>query len=268
MSVVTLTSAQVEALRPLLEEGAAPRFVLIGATALSVHVPLERPTYDVDLVLVAAPSEYEPWFERHGWRQLPKHAHRWVRDNVYADVLPATEDVVRARQVTFKDGAVMSTLGFDLVLAHAQSMPVANTMLRIEVASLATLVVLKIAAWLDRPIERTKDLDDFMHTLRRALPEDAECRWDPEHPVGASGLDFEFQSALHVGLEVGRAISGHHDVLVNRFLKHAQDEESACFGRLALAYRAFEDAATKTRHALQAFNAGRSLQARRSTEHD
>ena len=78
----------------------------------SVHVPLERATYDVDLVFVAEPSEYEPWFERHGWRRHPKLSHQWVCGNVYADVLPATDDVVRAGQVTFEDGAVMSAVGW------------------------------------------------------------------------------------------------------------------------------------------------------------
>ena len=199
MSVVTLTAEQTESLRPLLQAADAPRFVLIGAAALSVHVALERATYDVDLVFVAEPSEYEPWFERHGWRRHPKRLHHWVCGNVYADVLPATDDVLRAGQVTFEDGSVMNAVGFDLVLAHAQSTQVAHTALRIEVASLATLVVLKMAAWLDRPQQRGKDLDDLMQTLRRALSEDAECRWDPEHPVGASGLEFDFQSAPVTG---------------------------------------------------------------------
>jgi predicted nucleotidyltransferase len=150
----------------------------------------------------------------------------------------------------------MNTVGFDLVLTHARRVPVARTALRIEVASLPSLVVLKLAAWLDRPLQREKDLDDFMQTLRHALPDDAECRWDGEHPVGGSGLDFEFQSTFHVGLEVGRIIAPNHKRLIGRFLVAAQDEDGPCFGRLALAYRAYEDGATKTRHALHAFDRG------------
>jgi hypothetical protein len=99
-------------------------------------------------------------------------------------------------------------------------------------------------------------LDDFMNTLRHALPDDAECRWDGEHLVGGSGLDFEFQSAFHVGLEVGRIAAPNHKRLIARFLAAALDEDGACFGRLALAYRAYEDAATKTRNALRAFDRG------------
>ena len=71
-------------------------------------------------------------------------------------------------------------------------------------------------------------------------------------------MDFEFQSAFYVGLEVGRAITAAHEQLLSQFLKMAQDEEGACFGRLALAYRVYEDAALKTRHAMQAFEKGRS----------
>lgn len=258
MSAVTLTPIQLEAMRPLLEAVDGPRFVLIGAAALSVYVPLDRTTNDIDLVFVAGPSEYEPWFECHGWRRSRAMVHRWVRDSVYVDVLPATQEVLRAGQVTFEDGAVMNAVGFDLVLTHAQRVPVASTALHIEVASLPSLVVLKLAAWLDRPLQREKDLDDFMQALCHALPEDAECRWDGEHPVGGSGLDFEFQSAFHVGLEVGRIIAPNHERLIGRFLVAALDEDGSCFGRLALAYRAYEDAVTRTRDALRAFDKGYS----------
>jgi predicted nucleotidyltransferase len=258
MSAVALTPKQIAALRPLLEAADAPRFVLIGATSLAVHVPLDRTTNDIDLIFVATPSEYEPWFETHGWHRSRAMVHRWARDSVYVDVLPATQDILHAGQVTFEDGAVMSTVGFDLVLTHAQRLPVASTALRIEVASLPSLVVLKLAAWLDRPLEREKDLDDFMQVLRHALSDDAECRWDGEHPVGGSGVDFEFQSAFHVGLEVGRIVAPSHESLIDRFLIAAQDEDGSCFGRLALAYRAYEDAVTKTRDALRAFDNGYS----------
>jgi predicted nucleotidyltransferase len=263
MSTVTLTPAQIEALRPLLEARDAPRFVLIGATALSTHVPLGRPTYDVDLVCVATPSEYEPWLGGHGWQRSRQMVQRWALGRVLVDVLPATDAIVRAGQVELAAGVVMSTVGFDLALRHAVQLPIATTDLRIEVASLPSLVVLKLAAWLDRPTEREKDLDDLMHMLRRALSEDADCRWDGTHPVGASGLEFDFQSAFYVGLEVGRVIGPVEKELVRRFLVCAQDDESPCFGRLAraylafeLSYRACEDGARQTREAISAFSAG------------
>jgi predicted nucleotidyltransferase len=257
MNTVTLTSAQTEALRPLFETAGTPRFVLIGAAALSVHVSLDRMTNDIDLVFVAPPHVYEPWFEFHGWSRSRTMMHRWVRGGVYVDVLPATDEVIRAREVTFEDGVVMNATGFDLVLAHASQVSIAGTTLSIEVASLASLLVLKLAAWLDRPLEREKDLDDFMQVLRYALSEDADCRWDDTHPVGASELDHDCQSAFHVGLEVGRVADGSHEALVGQFMTAARNEEGPCFGRLALAYRAYDDGLTKTRRALHAFDRGR-----------
>ena len=257
MRPLALTPAQVTALRPLLEALDAPRFVLIGAAALSVHVALERATEDIDLVFVASPDEYEPWFEQHGWHRSHRMVHRWILEDVFVDLLPATDDVLRAGHVEFRDGAIMSTAGLDLVLAHALRVPVATTELRIEVASLPALVVLKMAAWLDRPFEREKDLDDLMQVLRYALADDADCRWDDTHAVGASGLDHECQSAFYVGLEVGSVIAHAYVDLIGRFLAKAQNEDSSCFGRLAIAYRAFDDrAATMTRNTLRAFARG------------
>lgn len=135
-------------------------------------------------------------------------------------------------------------------------MPIEATGLAMEVASLASLTVLKLVAWLDRPLEREKDLDDFMHALRYALPQDADCRWDTDHPVGASGLDVDGQSAFFVGLEVGGVIGDRHEQLIGQFLAAALDDESPCFGRLARAYRAYPDAAAKTMAALHAFCQG------------
>jgi predicted nucleotidyltransferase len=256
MSAVTLTPTQLLALAPLLAASDAPRLILVGATALNAHVPLARSTDDVDLVAVAAPSAYEPWFEAHGFQRARRMVHRWERGRAYVDVLPATADVIRAGTVELQEGVVMSTAGFDLVLQHAQPMRIAGSELTLEVASLATLVVLKLAAWNDRPVEREKDLDDIMHVLRHALPDDADCRWDAAHPVSASGVEFEFQSAFFVGLAVGAIIGPAHRALVHKLLDAARDEDGACFARLAQAYPVTRDQALRTRRALDAFSAG------------
>lgn len=111
MTGVRLTAAQIDALRPLLQPAGGPRFVLIGAAALSAHVSLDRMTNDLDLVFVASPREYERWFESQGWQRSRFMSHRWRLGDVYLDALPITPEIVLAGQVSFEGGVVMSEHG-------------------------------------------------------------------------------------------------------------------------------------------------------------
>ncbi len=91
----------------------------------------------------------------------------------------------------------------------------------VKVASLASIVVLKAVAWLERPHERTRDLRDLATVFRAALAKDDERRWGT-HTVATSGLEFDKQSAFFVGLEVSAVVRPMHrtqlDELVAKLL--------------------------------------------------
>ncbi len=196
-----LTAAQSSALSALCAGLAGTRLVLIGAAALGYHVPLSRLTADVDLALVVDPARFDALLGPLGWRRDVRVRQRWYGpDDVVADILPASADVLRAGVVRFDDDTrEMSVLGFDLALAHASAVSLEGSAVTVDVASLPALVVLKIVSWLDRPSDRAKDLSDLARVLEHALGDDDERRWDPEQPVYASGLEHEDQGAFFVG---------------------------------------------------------------------
>lgn len=120
----------------------------------------------------------------------------WRDGQNIVDVLPATPDVIAAGHVVLADGYRMNTLGFDLALARAERASLPGTSETVEVASLASIVVLKIAAWLDRPHQRRKDLEDLGRIFEAALDEWDDRRWGP--PL--ADVPHEQQAAFFIGL--------------------------------------------------------------------
>src|SRR5690242_15296065 len=94
---LAVSPAHCDLLLALRRMEAAPRVVVIGAAALGHHVPLERTTADIDLVIVAAQERIDTLLESLDWKQDVKQRQRWRDDqNNVIDVLPGTPDVIAA----------------------------------------------------------------------------------------------------------------------------------------------------------------------------
>lgn len=226
---LSIPLAHARELARLRDHGARPDFVLIGAVALSHHVALERKTNDVDLALVVAPAELDAILTSLDWTRDASITHRWHGpDSFRADVLPATPELIRAGSVTFeRDTRTMSLVGFDLALEHASEVVLPGLTSAVKVASLAAIVVLKIVAWLDRPHDRSRDLGDLATVFRDALGDDDDRRWDDQHPLGSSGLDFDDQSPFCVGLDVSAIVGDAHRERIEAFIEKLLDGSSA-----------------------------------------
>jgi predicted nucleotidyltransferase len=201
------------------------RCALIGAIAVKHHVDLPRTTGDVDLALDADPNTISAVLQKLGWRQDPKVLQRWRGPNqALADILPATAEDIAQGAVRFdEDSKEMSLVGFDLLFQHGTEVAVPDSNVTIHVASLPTLVVLKVVAWLDRPQERKKDLGDLAIILRTALASDDERRWDGSMPEEST---TELQSAYFVGCEVRNIAREAHRAAIDQFLDILSDENS------------------------------------------
>lgn len=238
---------------------ARPDFVLVGAAALGHHVSLKRKTNDVDLALVVAPGEIEAMLVSLGWRRDASIKHRWHGpDSFRADVLPATPELISAGSVKFdRDTRTMSLVGFDLAFEHASEVDLPGTSSTVKVASLASIVVLKIVAWLDRPYDRSRDLGDLATVFREALGEDDDRRWDDGHPVGSSGLAFYDQSPFLVGLDVRAIARDVHRKSIDEFIEKLLDESGADAAVMARAGDLWgEDADVRAQRLVEMFATG------------
>jgi predicted nucleotidyltransferase len=131
------------------------------------------------------------------------------------DLLPSSKRYLDEGSITFaQTGQVMNLTGFDLALQHHVeiALPGGNT---VSVATAPVIVVLKMAAFLDRPWDRERDLQDLAAVLLQYLEPTDDRRW--EAPLNA-GIEFSEQSAFALGIDIAGVAGFSHRELIGRFL--------------------------------------------------
>lgn len=127
-------------------------------------------------------------------------------------------------------------------------------------ASLPSLVVLKMASYLDRPQERDSDLADIAHILSGFLPADDERRWSDE--VVNLGLEYDDVSPFVLGKRIGALADEAEGALVRKFLSAIDDPDDplATAGRMVRAARMSPSDPERLRARFKTF--GRGLEAK------
>jgi len=218
-----LPERQVAALRALRAIWSEDRFIVIGAAAVACHIGLAwRGTADLDLSVAAGPDAYAGDLQALGWRRERGAPQRWTTPaGGLVDVVPGAAALVRRGGFAWPEGgAEMSLVGFRLAFADAAPVVLAPR-LRVRIASLRSVVVLKMAAYLDRPWERETDLEDLAHILSRFLADDAPERWSDE--IVDRGLDFEDAGPFLLGAQIGGLADRAERGLIRRFLAALDD---------------------------------------------
>jgi len=249
------TPAQRTALIDLRHAWPERRIVLIGASALTCQMEMQwRRTNDIDLTVVAEQGELVADLNALGWERDKHLEHRWTSPHgVLVDALPASRADMSAGKLTFAgSGHVMNLTGFDLAFQHNAPVPL-DIDYHVDVATIPVVVVLKMAAWLDRPSERDRDLQDLAHIFKEYLRADDLRRWEDE--LIETELAYDDQSAFALGRDVGVIVAEVHRRLIDRFLAAVSDESSAAHAHFAR-YFAHEASSTKLSPQLRAFRQG------------
>lgn len=221
--MIPLPERHVAALQSLRAVWDAERFIVIGAAAIACHLDLRwRGTVDLDVSVAAGPEDYTRDLERLGWRRETGVQQRWiVPDGSIVDVLPGGPDLVSRGGFTWPDGSARMNL-VGLRIAFADAVPVELSQgASVRVASLRSLVVLKIAAYLDQPWERDSDLADIAHILSEYLAPDADERWSDE--IINAGMDYEDVSPFALGKQLGALVDEAERGLITGFLAALDD---------------------------------------------
>jgi len=220
---------------------------------------MPRPTTDVDFAVVASLEAVRARLMEAGWTRNPNKLQTWQRAGATIDVVPVTEEDLDMGVARLEDGFVMSVTGFDLAFTNTDLIQIRDGF-TIPVPRLSVLLLLKMIAWLDRPHERAKDLEDIVLIWDRALPELDDRRWDPVHPVGAAALEYDNQSAFFAGWELGQVAGLEHLHWARRFINALDDDESAAFMQFARSSRYVgDDVGGKLRTRIGAFERGLEL---------
>jgi predicted nucleotidyltransferase len=221
------TPAQIDALRSLVRLWTPERFVVIGASALACFMDMRwRKTQDLDLSLAAPLHGYAVGIESlPGWSPDRVIEHRWhAPGDVRVDIVPANADLLREGELVWpKSRQRMSLVGFRL--AFEQSVPVSVAPdLSVRVAPTAVVLLLKMVAYLDRPGERERDLEDIGYILEEFAGGVAPDRFSDE--VLERGLAYEEVSPFLLGRKVSKIVNNAEREAVMGFLAAVEDENN------------------------------------------
>jgi len=213
----------IRVLRALERIWGSHRFIVIGAAAVGYHIGMSwRGTLDLDLSVTAGIDEYAADLQGLGWRRDQNAPQRWyLPEDVIVDVVPAEPSSVHAGRMVWPDGGTMNLLGFRLAFADAISVEI-EPATHIRVASLRSIVVLKMCAYLDKPWERETDLADIAHILQAFVGVDADERWSPE--VVELDLDYDDVGPYMLGTQLAAVVNKSESALIRRFLSSLEDD--------------------------------------------
>ena len=219
------TDHQIEALRALFTLWPNERMTVVGASALACYMEMKwRRTHDLDVaVLLAVEDASEDLANVSGWQRHPSKEHEWLTpDDVKVDIIPvAPKHLARGRIKWPKTDVEMSLVGFRLAFDHSEPTSIAPDVM-VHVAPVPVITVLKMAAYLDRPSERQRDLEDLAYILEEYLQHDADDRYSKD--IFELGLTYEETSSYVLGKKVGALINQTEKDLVLAFLAKLQDE--------------------------------------------
>jgi predicted nucleotidyltransferase len=220
---VSLSPAQIISLLEIEDVWPDRAIVVIGATALGFYYDMTwRQTADVDLVVAVEIDEFPgPLAGRAGWAASPDREHEFRSPNgSKVDILPAGDELLRTGTLIWSSGHAMSLTGIDLAFRHAESHIVEGDLV-IKVAPPSVVTLLKMAAYLDRPQERQRDLDDIAYLLELYVDDNAPRFWD----AASECRDYDLVSAYLLGRDIGHIVEEPHLELVERFLSRLADTE-------------------------------------------
>ena len=210
----------VRAVRSVRATWPSARLVVVGGLAVERHTKMPwRTTNDIDFAIGIEVEEFPGALDSaSGWEPDPDgHEHRKLFEcSLLADFLPVGPDAASKTQITWPDsGHSMTVIGFDLAFKH-QSLVDIGDGLQIAVADLAVVIILKMIAFLDRPTQRQRDVQDILAVLRWH-EEGAGDRLFEEHVVKLD-LPADEAAAFLVGSDVAKIADGRCLSKIREFL--------------------------------------------------
>lgn len=204
---------------------------LIGASALALHTGLSwRATNDIDIVVGVGLDQYPGGLaDRAGWSREREGEHAWRSpEGVKVDIVPAGPELLKRGKLTWpRSGFEMNLTGLRLAFEHGLPLPLSESA-SVLLATLPTLAVLKLVAFLDRPEEREDDLRDIAYLLESFLA-DLDAR---RFQLISENVSYDNSAAYAMGLDIKAIVNQEEETSIRRFLEDASDESGRTHARL------------------------------------
>lgn len=223
--------AALASLRSLLGEA---RITVIGAAALALRGRFSgRPTEDIDLAITASTTAIQSALaQAREWTAVGRTEHRWRHEGgALVDVVPATRELIDAGELVWPEtGARMSLAGFALLDHGSHAIDPSDP--RTQLASVEAVAVLKMAAYLDRPAERLKDLADLGHLLTHYLDDGDPRLYADDGPVAEARLFGDDAQSFLLGWDISKVAGESEIACARRFAERISDADDG--GRTAI----------------------------------
>ncbi|RYZ90433.1 MAG: hypothetical protein EOP04_03920 [Proteobacteria bacterium] len=173
----------------IVQELCGDNFILVGAAARDIILEKhglspERATRDADLAIRI--KNWEIYAElrlkliKKGFQQT-RTQYNFTFKRAIFDIIPFGEIATEKSEILWpQDGKVMNMLGFEEAFNTSPRFTTKKN-LKVRIASLASLVMLKTIAWKDRPRERTQDPLDIRTIISNYLDAGNFERFYDEH---------------------------------------------------------------------------------------
>jgi len=198
---------------------------LVGASVLRCFLKMSwRTTEDLDLSVAATVEDATAALEDlPGWSQDPRFEHRWrTGGGIAVDVVPADPTALARGYLDWpRSGLRMSLVGMRLAFERGVAVPVAED-LKVRVAPLHVLAVLKMVAYLDGRDGREKDLGDLAHIMHGYPAMDSDRRYSAEVPDDLT--EFDDVGPFLLGRDVEAVVNAVERRRVLDFVAAIEDE--------------------------------------------
>ena len=214
------TERHVRAVRSLRAIWPSARLVVVGGLAVQHHTEMQwRTTNDIDFAIGIEIEEFPGKLEAASdWANDPDgHEHcKLFEGSLLADFLPVGPDAASKTQITWPDsGYSMTVIGFDLAFEY-QSLASIGDGVQVAVADLAVVIILKMIAFLDRPPQRLRDVQDILAVLQWH-ERGAGDRLFEEHVIKLD-LPADEAAAFLVGSDVAEVADGRCTPKIREFM--------------------------------------------------
>ena len=213
-------------------------YLVIGACArdLILHYgyqqPIQRRTTDIDFAIkVKNWEEYQKLksnLEDKGFSSKGEHHRLYFMKDFWIDIVPFGQIENDFHQIEWppNEESIMSVLGFEEAISHAQTVRLNHTPLDIPVACIESISFLKIISWLDRnPTDRKKDAKDFSYCLQSYgnLPHIENILYDKTTLMEKYDWDIELAASELLGRNCALMTHKITASNLNSFFENEQD---------------------------------------------
>jgi predicted nucleotidyltransferase len=157
------------------------------------------------------------------------HRFEHIETQTPLDLVPFGSLAEPNQAIEWPNERSMNVLGYEEALVQAEEVAIEENW-TIKVASVPSLVVLKLIAWKDRGSK--KDLDDVILMLQNYFEDDMYERL--KKPLISGAIDVEYMGAFDLGQDIRKRFSGKVTTTVERILDEILERADQLIPQLIL----------------------------------